>query len=91
MKTAYNAQNAGSRKALASAIMEMVNSCGSGQFSVNARKSCSKHPYQWATAVFILLFLAMRSILSVLTPFACSVLYNTADIKLDPGKDQARL
>jgi len=28
MKTAYNAQNAGSRKALASAIMEMVESCG---------------------------------------------------------------
>ena len=28
MKTAYNAQNAASRKALASAIMEMVESCG---------------------------------------------------------------
>lgn len=86
MKTAYNAQNAGSRKALASAIMEMVESCGFKPVLGQSEKVFARNIHT-NEAIEVRVYTSVfgnEVDLVGADAIRVTVLYNTADNKVRP-------
>ena len=86
MKTAYNAQNAGSRKALASAITEMVESCGFKPVLGQSEKVFARNIHT-NEAIEVRVYTSVfgnEVDLVGADAIRVTVLYNTADNKVRP-------